>query len=73
MKFLIIPILKQEIKEYIEVTNPDIFLSLICEKIFTPENTVKKTVKILSAQSKPVTYLLNLLIIFLCSFISDSK
>ena len=46
--FFIIPMLKQEMKEKIELINPLYSFYLTCEKIFTPLNIAKKTVKILS-------------------------
>ena len=46
--FLIIPTPKQEIKEKSELINPVYIFVLMCEKILTSLNIVKKTVKILS-------------------------
>ena len=45
--FLIIPMLKQEIKEKTELIIPVYSFFLTCEKIFTPLNIVKKKVKVL--------------------------
>ena len=42
------PMLKQEIKEKTELINHVYSFSLTCEKIFTPLNIIKKTVKYLS-------------------------
>ena len=44
------------------INSNNFFLVLIWANIFVPEKTVKKTVKSLSALSRQVMYLLNLLI-----------
>ena len=66
--FLIIPVVKEKIKVKCALAIPTRALTmLVNEMIDTPPVVVLKTAKIVSMQSKTVTYLLN----FLCIILLD--